>query len=323
MIVRGIGMGVGGFEGVDPLKQLEQALMYCQVLGFDEVEIDPTAFSLIINGELRRPQLADFLAVLHNFDLRYSMHGLMRLNLAYDPRHELCRRIMACQIEIARGMGAMRLVYHSGLQALDDAHHGVRRSLLTDEELIAGAQREVDAFVALAPLAADAGVVIGMENGDPHHWEYNVLAQYGHLPSDLPRHHARLRIGPIVRQLEAIDRPNVALTLDVGHLFIAARELGFDFLAEVREAAPWVKHIHAHDNFGLLDQGFDAEQERWPFGEADLHMPPGWGAIPWRDVCTCLPDYDGDVILEIKPGFWTYLDQALVAMREILLAVAV
>jgi sugar phosphate isomerase/epimerase len=318
MIVRGIGIGVGGFEGVDPLRQLEQALTYGQALGFDMVEIDPTAFSLIINGELRSPQLADFLAVVRNFDLRYSMHGLMRLNLAYDPRHELCRRIMACQIEIARAMGATRLVYHSGLQALDDARHGVRRSLLTDEELLEGAKREVDAFIALASFAADAGVVIGMENGDPHEWEYNVLAQYDRPPADLPKHHARLHIGPIVRQLEAIDHPNVALTLDVGHLFIAAHELGSDFLEEVREAAPWVKHIHAHDNFGLLDRGFDAKQERWPFGEADLHMPPGWGAIPLREAWACLQDYDGDVILEIKPGFWGYLDQALVAMKKTL-----
>ena len=318
MIVRGIGIGVGGLGELLPLRQLEQALAHCQSLGFDLVEIDPTPFGLIINGELRRPQLADFLAVVRNFDLRYSVHGLMRLNLAYDTRHELCRKIMACQIEIAREMAATRLVYHSGLQALDDARHGVRRSLLTDEELLEGAKREVAAFVALAPLAADAGVVIGMENGDPHLWEYNVLVQYGHPPSDLLKHHARLHISPIVRQLESINHPNVAMTLDLGHLFIVACKLGFDFLDEVREAAPWTKHIHAHDNFGLLDQGFGAEQDRWPFGEADLHMPPGWGSIPLRDVCACLPDYDGDVILEIKQGFWGYLDQALAGMRRIL-----
>ncbi len=318
MLVRGIGLGVGSSSELFPLRQLEQALAHCQSLGFDLVEIDPTPFSLILNGELRYAQLADFLAVVRNFDLRYSMHGLMRLNLAYDSRHELCRKIMACQIEIARTMGATRLVYHSGLQALDDARHGVRRSLLTDGEVLEGAEREVAAFVALAPLAADAGVVIGMENGDPHQWEYDVLSRYGCLLSELPKHHARLRIGPIVRQLEAIDHPHVALTLDLGHLYIAAHELGFDFLDAVCEAAPWTKHIHAHDNFGLLDQGFNAEADRWPFGEADLHMPPGWGTIPLRDVCVCLPDYDGDVILEIKPGFWGYLDQALAAMREIL-----
>ena len=318
MHVHGIGISLGGIGGVGRLQQLELALARFAELGFDLVEIDPTSFSLILNGELRRPQLADYVAVLRNFDLRYSMHGLMRLNLAYDSRHELCRRIMVCQIEVAREMGATRLVYHSGLQALDDVRHGVRRSLLADDELAAGARREVAAFKALAPLAADAGVVIGMENGDPHRWEYDVLARAGRPASELPKYHPRLRLRPIVRQLEAIDHPNVAMTLDVGHLYIAARALDFDVLAEVEAAAPWVKHIHAHDNFGALDWGFDSEADRWPFGEADLHTLPGWGTIPLRDIFARLPDYDGDVILELKRGFWDYFGEGLAAMRGIL-----
>lgn len=318
MRVRDIGIGLGGLNGVAVSKQLEQALAHVYELGYRLVEIDPTFFSLILNGALRRPQLADFVAVLHNFDLRYSMHGLMRLNLAYDPRREMCRQIMLCQIEIARAMGADRLVYHSGLQALDDARYGVRRSLLTDEELSEGARQEVAAFKALAPVAADAGVVICMENGDLHQWEYDVLHQFNRPPSELVKHHPRLRIEPIVRQLEAIDHPNVAMTLDVGHLYIAARELGFDFLDAVSEAAAWTRHIHAHDNFGLLDRGFGSEQDRWPFGEADLHTLPGWGTMPLREVFARLPAYRDDVILELKPGFFEYFGEGLTAMREIL-----
>jgi len=316
--VRDVGIDMSSPGRIRRLQQLEQGLAYFQEIGFRLVEIDTTPFGLIMNGELRRPQLEDFVAVLRNLDLRYSVHGLCRLNLAYDSRHELCRRVMLCQIEICRAMGGSVLVYHSGLQALDAARHGVHRSLLSDEELAAGARREVAAFKELAPVAADAGVTIGMENGDPHQWEYNVLAQYGLPHSVLPKHHPRLCIGPIVQQLEAIDHPNVGMTLDVGHLYIAAHELGFDFLAAVEEAAPWVRHIHAHDNFGLLDQGFNTEHDRWAFGEADIHLPPGWGDIPLRDVFAHLPDYEGDVVLEIKQDFFDYFDEGLIKMREIL-----
>ena len=300
------------------LRQLEQDLAYYQELGFPLVEIDPSPFCLILNGELRQPQLQDFLAVLRNFDLRYSVHGLCRLNLAYDPRHDLCCRILLCQIEICRAVGASLLVYHSGLQALDAVRYGVRRALLTEEELDAGARREVEAFRALAPVAADAGIIIGMENGDPHQWEYNVIARFGRPRSELSKHHPRLHIGPIVRQLEAIDHPNVAMTLDVGHLYIAAHDVGFDYLEAVGEAAPWVKHLHISDNFGRLDQGFDVEHDRWAFGEADIHLPPGWGVIPYRETFACLPDYEGDLVLEIKSGFRGYLGQGLETMRAIL-----
>jgi len=299
-------------------QQLERSLAHFQALGFRLVEINPSPFGPIIDGELRRPQLETLLAVLKNFDLRYSVHGLDRLNLAYDPRYELCRRIMVCQIELCRAIGASTLVYHSGLQALDAARHGVRTSLLSDEELAEGAQREIRAFKDLAPVAADAGVYICMENGDPHQWEYDLVARFGHPRSALLKHHPRLRVEPIVRQLEAIDHPSVAMTLDVGHLYIAANDLGFDYLEAVSEAAPWVKHVHVHDNFGRLDQGFDTARDRWPFGEADVHLPPGWGYIPYRQVCARLPDYENDLVLEIEPGLWDYCGEGRKTMLEIL-----
>ncbi|NLE43652.1 MAG: sugar phosphate isomerase/epimerase [Chloroflexi bacterium] len=313
-----IGICLDAVNSPSRLHELERSLGDLVALGYRLVEIDPTPFALIVNGEIHRPQLDNFLAVIRNFDLRYSVHGLMRLNLAFDPRYVLCRRIMACQIEICRAMEAKTLVYHSGLQALDAVRHGVRPSLLTDAELAEGAQREVEAFRDLAHLAADAGVTIGMENGDPHLWEYTVITQHGGQHSHISKHHARLLVGPIVQQLEAIAMGNVGLTLDIGHLYIAAHELGFDYLEAVREASPWVKHLHVSDNFGRVDGGFDAEPDRWAFGEADIHMPPGWGSIPYVDVLNRLPEYTGDLILEIKPPFRDHLGPALGTMRSIL-----
>ncbi len=316
--IRDIGISLNTPDHSSQLGQLEQDLTYFQELGFPLVEIDPSPFCLIVNSEVRQPQLQDFLDVLENFDLRYSIHGLCRLNLAYDPRHDLCRRIMLCQIEICRVVGAARLVCHSGLQALDAMRYGVRGSPLTDEELATGARQEIKALQDLAPIAADAGVTICMENGDPHQWEYDCLARFGLPRSEILKHHPRLHVGPIVRQLEAIDHPNVAMTLDVGHLYIAAHDLGFDYLEAICEAGPWVKHIHISDNFGHLDRGFDAEHDRWAYGEADLHLLPGWGSIPYREVLARLPNYEGDLILEIKSGFREYLGEGLETMRVIL-----
>ena len=314
--IRDIGIALDGAGS--QLQELERHLAYYHECGYRLVELDPTPYALIVDGELRRPQVENFCGVLRNFDLRYSLHGLERPNLAYGPQHELCRRIMLAQIEICRTVGASTLVYHSGLQALDAARHGLRGALLTDDELAAGARQEVEAFRALAPFAADAGVIIAVENGDPHLWEYNLLSRFGRPRSELPKHHARLHVRPIVRQLEAIDHPNVGMTLDVAHLYIAALDVGFDYLEAVSEAAPWVRHLHVNDNFGRLDQGVDEESERQAFGEGDLHMPPGWGCIPHRELLARLPGYQGDVILEIKPSFWDYLGDALRTMQDIL-----
>ena len=59
---------------------------------------------------LRSKEYEIFKSVLKNFDLTYSVHGFLRLNLAYDERIELCRKIMNTQIEFCKGIGATRLV---------------------------------------------------------------------------------------------------------------------------------------------------------------------------------------------------------------------
>ncbi len=318
MRVSDIGLNLDHIEPWRKLDQLEQQLDHFHSLGFRLIEIDITAFHLVVNGEIHRPSLDAFLGVIRGLDLRYTVHGLLRLNLAYDSRHALCEQIMRSQIEICRAMGASVLVYHSGLQALDEVRHGVRQTLLSDDELAEGAQREVAAFRRLAPLAADAGVTVGMENGDTHLWEHREIARFGLPREALSRHHARVHIPPIVRQLEAIDHPNIGLTVDVGHLYIAACDMGFDYLTAVEQAAPWLKHVHLSDNWGRLDRGFNDEPDRWAFGEADVHMPPGWGEIPYREVFARWPDYHGDVIIELKPSFFDHARDGLHVLQSLL-----
>lgn len=313
-----IGIAFSISAGARRWQRLEEGLSWIVDQGYQLVEMNPHSLAMIVNGAVRQDVLANFVAVLRNFDLRYTIHGLNRLNLAYDPRHTLCKQIMRCQIEVCRAVGAGVLVYHSGLQALDQVQSGVRRTLLSDYELLVGAEQEVAALCELAPIAADAGVIIGMENGDSHQWEHTLLAQFGRPRADLSKHHARLHIPPIVRQLEAINHPNVAMTLDIAHLHIAAHDMGFDYLTAIEQAAPWVKHLHANDNFGRLDQGFDNEVDRWAYGEADMHLPPGWGSIPYTEVFARLPDYQGDLILEIKAGFADFFGESLSTMRGLL-----
>jgi sugar phosphate isomerase/epimerase len=169
-------------------------------------------------------------------------------------------------------------------------------------------------------VAADAGVVICMENLDPHLWEHNLVRSFGQPASAIDKHLARLRIGPIVRQLQAIDHPNVRMTLDVGHLYLSSHDRGFDYLEAVSEAAPWAQHLHVTDNFGRLDFGYDVEMDRWAYGEADLHMPPGWGSIPFADVFARLPRYTGDLILELEGGFDASGAEARAAIISVLSA---
>jgi sugar phosphate isomerase/epimerase len=200
-------------------------------------------------------------------------------------------------------------VYHSGLQAVEYVRNGVY-PLPSVDAMQRGAEREVMALQQIAPFAANHGVTICMENGDPHLWEYEVLRANGKADVDLPVYHPRLRIPPIVDQVNAVGHPNVGMTLDLAHLYLAAKAVPFDYLQAVEQAAPVTRHVHLNDNFGKLDTNFDDGGVRAPDGEADLHLPPGWGSIPIADAFARLDAFEGYIILEVKERYAEYFGSA-------------
>ncbi len=315
MHITAISLAIGSGLRDGFLSSLEEALRHITDIGFTGAEINAHSTSAIVNGQLRSRQVERIKAILRQFDLHYTVHAPNRLNLAYGEPADMQADVLRACLEFCGAIGARVLVYHSGLQALDAVRAGLR-GLLTEEELAAGREREVAALRALAPLATDLDVTIAVENGDPHLWEYNVLKAHGRNPEELVIHHARLQIPPIIEQLAAVGDSAVGLCLDLGHLHVAAHAVGFDFLEAVGQAAPWVCHLHVNDNFGKLDTGFDHEASRLPFGEADLHLPPGWGAIPYQEAFARLSDFHGTLVLEIKQRYLEHLEEALTTIRS-------
>ncbi len=317
MKIHAIGIDIPDTQVDGSRRALVEELAQAQSLGFTLAELSIPSLNVIINGNLIPQRVEAIREAIARYDLRYSVHAPGRTNLGFGANPELeCRVLEAC-LRFCGAIGARVLVYHSGLQALDAARSGTA-PLPSDDELARGAEREVAALRKLAAIAADLGVTIGMENGDPHLWEYALLKQQGKPPGDLAKYHARMRTSAIVEQLEAVNHANVRMTLDLGHLYLAARALDDDFLDAVATAAPWVRHLHINDNFGILDRGVDYEGYRLPYGEADLHLPPGWGGIPFAAAFARLGEFEGDIVLEIKSRYRDHLDEALANTRRIL-----
>ena len=317
MKVHGLGINIAD-DYVDGRRQrLIDRLSLAQRAGYSLAELGITGLNVIFNGDLIPQRVEAIRQAIAPFDLRYSVHAPGRTNLAFGSDPMLEYRVLEACLRFAGAIGARALVYHSGLQALDAARSGMG-SLPKADELARGAEREVAALQKLAPLAADLGVIIGMENGDPHLWEYAVLRRAGKRSEDLAKYHARLRTSALAAQAEAVNHSHVGITLDLAHLHLAAHALGEDYLDAISAAAPWVRHVHINDNFGLLDRGFDAERDRLPYGEADLHLPPGWGAIPFAEAFDRLGDFAGDIVLEIKDRYQDHLGEALENTRRML-----
>ncbi len=117
------------------------------------------------------------------------------------------------------------------------------------------------------------------------------------------------RVEPVVECVRRIDRPNVVMTLDVGHAYLAAAYFRFDFFQAIRAALPYVRHVHVNDNFGRYDplrlENFTLYRtqtpvDTFPLGKGDLHFPAGWGAIPLKEVFEVLRGFRGSVIHEYR-----------------------
>jgi len=117
------------------------------------------------------------------------------------------------------------------------------------------------------------------------------------------------RVETVIECVRRAARPNVVMTLDIGHAFLAAAQFQFDFLEAVQAARPLVRHVHMNDNFGRYDplrlENFtlyrtQTPADTFPLGKGDLHLPVGWGAIPLDQVFGLLRGYDGTVVHEYR-----------------------
>ncbi len=116
-----------------------------------------------------------------------------------------------------------------------------------------------------------------------------------------------------------IDHPQVCGTLDFSHAYIMTTFRGMDYLDALRAFAPWANHLHVHDSFGrpTTMPRFVSHAERIAFGMGDLHLPMGWGDIPWETILPQLAIRPGTVmIVELPPHHWAELENCAATARR-------
>jgi sugar phosphate isomerase/epimerase len=245
--------------------QREEELRWARTLGYNAVEISMDGTGLIFGGRLQPRLVPAALRAFRKHDIRYSVHGPRTLDLRDRANREIQMALARSTLEFCRAVGGRVLVLHYEQRSADPEDESA-----FDEGVLA--------------LSDEAGeVVIGVENIEVE------------------------RIDPAVECVRRLNRPNVGLTLDVGHAHLAAAYFRFDFLEGIRTALPYLRHVHVNDNFGRYDplrlENFplyrtQTPADTFPIGKGDLHLPVGWGSIPFGDVFKVLRGYRGAVIHE-------------------------
>jgi len=263
----GLNIHSGRIDG--DLKLLKRDLETIQEAGADVAEIPVHGVDAIVNGHLRQGRIREVRDILRTFDLEYTVHAPDRLNLVDFEYPEIQRKVFAASIRFASEIGAKILVYHQG--RLKTNGQGV-----SEEE---AREIEIDELTDLGHLAAKEGVTICVEN---------IHSGLVHL----------------VKMIKAVDEDSVKICADFAHSYINACTLGYDFLRPIQMAKPLIRHAHVNDNFGKGRPGSAPPYiEAMPMGIGDLHLPVGWGTIPYKDVFKTMAGYDGVYILELQQRF--------------------
>jgi sugar phosphate isomerase/epimerase len=211
----------------------------------------------------------------------------------------LQRDVLNTSLRFANGIGAEVVVCHAGQRvAARDARSSFKDQLAAERFAL----REA------GDLAGELGVTIAVENYYPElPILHGAIYDYSVWPSEL------------AEQISAVDHPAVGVCLDVGHAALAAGAFGFDYLEECAAAAPLVRHIHLHDNLGKTNlTGVPPVSEHFVYGLGDLHLPPGRGTIPLRDMFSRV-DFPGNptCCVELCPDLCSLAPEALRAAREL------
>jgi len=283
--VAGIGIALGhDVRGGAPLSSLRTRLAEVAALGFTHAELSTKSLAVIINGQLQPSRLAALQAAVEGSPVTLTCHGsavsTARIGNLVDVTTPAQPAAVAADLALAAAIGARIMVYHAGQ---------MRDPYGDDRALAAGMAAERDHLRRLGDEAGRHGIRIMVENIDPV-GIYILRRAYG------------LRLDLIAEQVQAVDHPQVGMCFDAGHGYLAASYLGWDYLATIRQVAPLVGHIHLNDNFGRtsLDGSWDVN-EYIAVGEGDMHLPPGWGAIPLEEVFAIPFPRDPAVILELRP----------------------
>jgi len=278
------------------LTVLRKELDHYREIGFTHVEMAPHAVDAIYCGRLDKNRVKEVQRLLAQYPFRYTVHGSNPLNLMSDD--VVNRQGFIASIEFTAAIGAEIMVYHAGRYLAEENFLLTSQMNLTPVEKNVLWEQECTGLQSMGDIAARYGIIIAVENARP----YLNAPNYCYAES----------LEELVRMVKAVNHSQVGITLDTGHAYLAACHYGYDLLEGISLIAPYVRHIHLHDNFGRCCASWERKQyEMAAMGRGDMHMPIGWGSVPANEILARLPEYNGSITLELRPRYREYYRTAL------------
>jgi sugar phosphate isomerase/epimerase len=282
-----LGIGLTAPAGRPDCSDLAAILDDIETRNVSHIELSTYDNDLIVGGRIQRGNLQRLRTACGNRRVGFSVHGPLAINF-FDEAFRLQRHfdVFKAAVEIAAEVGAVHYVLHTGQMRMQQ-HPAFE----------AAYERQREWLARCGDIGREHGIPICVEN------LFDELDGSTHTASP-----ARL-----ATELTAVNHPFVLATLDISHAYLHCCYRGLEFVTEVAALAPHAKHIHMHDSFGRADDiWMFAEGERVAFGHGDLHLPVGWGSIPWAELsAACQFPAQPLFNIELKPRYWYAVDECV------------
>lgn len=288
-------IGLAAFKRANDLSDFGAELDDIERLGVDTVEIPLYGLDVVVGGRIRRPQLEALKRACAGRRCGYSVHGPLAINFMDEGwRHPRHFEVLEASLEATAELGARHYVIHSGMTPVGQG-----------DGIEAAYDRQRRALSRAGDRARDHGLALCVET---------LFGGFsGRVHSTSP---ARL-----AAELALIDHPAVWATIDFSHSYL---KLDYDgrraaFLGEIEALAPWGLHLHVHDSFGRQDDIWMYEEgEKLAYGHGDLHLPVGWGDIPWDEIAQrCTFPQNASFTIELERRYWYAGQECVAAARSL------
>lgn len=206
------------------------------------------------------------------------------LNLASEDDEIAERSVRHVQgaLDLCADIGSPYYSVHAGF-LIDPVvgQLGAKISTQRIADRVAATARFLRRVEQLATRAARDGITLMLEN--------NVLSAANH---ETFGENPLLMVEP-EELVEVMERTpeNVGVLLDVAHLKVSARTLGFDAIAMFDAAGPWIRGYHLSDNDGTADTNDPIRADSWFWAHIDPTV--GYWSIEVKGLSA--EDYVGQV----------------------------
>lgn len=184
------------------------------------------------------------------------------LNLASDDADTIMSTMALCRraMQLSAGIGAPFYSVHSGFVAnlpVEMLGHPEMQGQLqngSESDYESAYIRFRERVRVLCDEAAELGIRLVLEN--------NVITQHN-LGSSLAPQLLMTQAHEFLRLMEELNHPALGILVDVGHVNVAARTLGFEPQAFIETLSEHIVAFHLSENNGLQDTNDPLSESSW------------------------------------------------------------